>query len=25
VYLWGVDMVLSHGVQWIFKQFGGAA
>ena len=25
VYLWGVDMILSHGVQWIFKQFGGAA
>jgi preprotein translocase subunit SecE len=25
VYLWGVDMVLSHGVQWIFKQFGGTA
>ena len=22
VYLWGVDMVLSHTVQWIFKQFG---
>jgi len=25
VYLWGVDMVLSHAVQWIFKQFGAAA
>jgi preprotein translocase subunit SecE len=25
VYLWGVDMILSHGVQWIFKQFGGVA
>ena len=25
VYLWGVDMVVSHAVQWIFSQFGGAA
>ena len=25
LYLWGVDMLLSHGVQWIFRQFGGAA
>ena len=22
VYLWGVDMVLSHGVQWLFKRIG---
>jgi len=21
-YLWGVDMIFSHAVQWIFKQFG---
>jgi preprotein translocase subunit SecE len=25
LYLWAVDMALSHAVQWIFKQFGGAA
>jgi preprotein translocase subunit SecE len=25
LYLAGVDVVLSHAVQWIFKQFGGAA
>jgi preprotein translocase subunit SecE len=25
VYLWGVDMVVSHAVQWIFSQFGGVA
>ena len=25
LYLWGVDMVLSHGVQWLFKRFGGVA
>ena len=22
LYLWGVDLALSHGVQWIFRQFG---
>ena len=25
LYLWGVDLALSHGVQWIFRQFGTAA
>ena len=25
VYLWGVDMILSHAVQWVFRQFGGVA
>jgi preprotein translocase subunit SecE len=25
VYLWAVDMGLSHAVQWIFRQFGAAA
>jgi preprotein translocase subunit SecE len=24
LYLWGVDMVLSHAVQWLFKRFGAA-
>jgi len=25
LYLWGVDLALSHGVQWIFRQFGAGA
>ena len=25
MYLWGVDMILSHAVQWVFRQFGGVA
>jgi preprotein translocase subunit SecE len=25
LYLWGVDMVLSHGVQWILQRFGAVA
>ena len=25
VYLWGVDMILAEAVQWVFRQFGGAA
>jgi preprotein translocase subunit SecE len=25
LYLWGVDMALSHGIQWLFRQFGGVA